>query len=94
MAFEDNFRSNMAINKDIIPMQHLSRSKACAKAKLVAEVHRDLGLEELDLSMNLKCLEFGLLDYEQVKSPIPNMDYENNHMGNESKSCKNRGKRG
>ena len=44
--------------------------------------------------MNLECLELGPLDREQVKSPIPNMDCENNHVVNESEFCKNRGKRG
>ena len=53
-----------------------------------------MGLDELDLSMNLECLELGSLDYEHVKSPIPNMYCENNHVGNESESRKNRGKRG
>ena len=57
MAFEDEFTSNVAVNKDIIPMQRLSRSKARAKAELIAKACRDLGLDELDLSMNLECLE-------------------------------------
>ena len=72
----------------------MSRSKARAEAELIAEVCRDLDLDELDLSMNLECLELSHLDCEYVKSPIPNMDCENNHVGNESKSRKNRGKRG
>ena len=46
-------------------------------------------LDKLDLSMNLECLELGPLDCEHVKSPIPNVDCENNHVGNESKSHKN-----
>ena len=48
MAFENDFTSNVAINKDIVPMQCLLRSKACAKAELIAEVCRDLSLDELD----------------------------------------------
>ena len=44
MAFEDDFMSNVAINKDIVPMQCLSRSKAHAKAELIVKVCKDLGL--------------------------------------------------
>ena len=33
MVFKDDFMSNVIINKDIVPMQHLSRSKTCAKAE-------------------------------------------------------------
>ena len=54
----------------------------------------DLRLDEMDLSMNLKCLEFSLLDCEHMKSPIPNMDCENNHVNNESDFRKNKDKRG
>ena len=50
MVFEDNFTSNVVINKDIVSMQRLSRSKARAEAELIAKVRRDLGLDELDLS--------------------------------------------
>ena len=75
-------------------MQRLSWSKARAEAELIVEIHRDLGLNELDLSMNLECLELGPLDCEYVKSSIPNMDCENYYVGNEFKSHKNRGKRG
>ena len=52
------------------------------------------GLGQARLEDNFECLELGLLECEHVKSPIPNMDYENNHVGNESESHKNRGKRG
>ena len=52
--------SNVAINKDIVPIQHLSRSKTHVEVKLIAEVHMDLGLDKLDLSMNLECLEWAL----------------------------------
>ena len=72
----------------------MSRSEAHAEAELIAEAHGDLGLDKLDLSMNLDCLELGPLDCEHVKSPIPNMDCENNHVGNELESHKNRGNRG
>ena len=44
MAFEDDFMSNVAINKDIVPMQCLSRSKAHAKAELIVKVRKDLDL--------------------------------------------------
>ena len=37
MAFEDDFTSNVAINKDIVPIQRLSRSKACEKVELIAK---------------------------------------------------------
>lgn len=40
------------------------------EAELIAEVRKDLGVDELDLSMILECLELGSLDCEQVKSPI------------------------
>ena len=50
-------------------------------------------MDELDLSMNLECLELDPLDFKHVKSQS-NMDCENNHMGNESEAYKNRGKRG
>ena len=75
-------------------MQRLSRNKAHAETKLIVEIRKDLGMHELDLSMILKYLELGPLNCEYVKSPIPNMDCENNHVGNESESCKNRDKRG
>ena len=52
MAFEDDFMTNVAINKDIVPMQHLSRSKALVEAELMAEVRRVLGLDELDLRIS------------------------------------------
>ena len=32
MAFENDFTSNVTINKDIVPVQRLSRSKARAEA--------------------------------------------------------------
>ena len=64
MTFEDNLTSNVAINKDLIPMQQLLRSKARTEAELIAEVRRDLGVDELNLSMNLKCLELDPLDCE------------------------------
>ena len=93
MTFENDFTSNIAINKDIVPIQHLLKSKACAEANLIVAVHRDLGVDEMNLSINLECLELGSLDCEHVKSPISNMDSENNHAGNESESRKNRSKR-
>ena len=40
MAFEDNFMSNMTINKDIVPMQHLSMNKTCVEAKLLLRYAR------------------------------------------------------
>ena len=55
MTFKDNFTSNVAINNDIVLMQYMLRSKARAEAELIAEVSRDLGLDVLDLSMNLEC---------------------------------------
>ena len=58
--------------------QRLSRSKEHAKAELIAEVHRDSNLDELDSSINLECLELDPFDCEHVKSPISNMVYENN----------------
>ena len=94
MVFDNDFTSDVAINKNIVPMQHLSRSKAHAKTELIAEVYRNLDLDELNSSMNLECLELGPLDCEYVKSPIPNMVCENNHVGSESESSKNRGKKG
>ena len=48
-----------------------------------------LGLDELNLSIKLECLELDLFYCECVKSPIPNMDCENNH-----EFAKNRSKRG
>ena len=64
------------------------------EAELIVEMYRDLDLDEQDLSMNLECLELGSLNYEHVKTPISNMDYENNYMGNETESHKNRDKKG
>ena len=52
------------------------------------------GLGRAGLEDNLECFELGPLECEHVKSPISNMNYENNYAGNESKSHKNRGKRG
>ena len=72
----------------------MSTSEAHAEAELIAEAHGNLGLDELDLSMNLDYLEFGPLDCEHVKSPIPNMHCENNDVGSQSEFCKNIGKRG
>ena len=60
MTFEVDFTSNVVINKDIVPMQHLSRSKAHVETEIIAKVHKDLDMDELDLSMNLECLELGL----------------------------------
>ena len=37
--------SNVAINKNIVVIQRLLRSKARAEAKLIAEVRKDLGLD-------------------------------------------------
>ena len=74
MAFEDDFTSNVAINKNIVPMQHLLRSKARAEAELIAEVRKDLDLDELNLSINLKCLELDPLDCKDMNSPISNME--------------------
>ena len=74
-------------------MQCLSRNKARVEDELIAKVRRDLGVDELDLSMILECLKLGPLDCEHMKSPIPNMDYENNHVGNKFESHKNKGKR-
>ena len=59
------------------------------KAELITEVSRDLGLDKLGLSIFLECLELGPLDCDHMKSSIPNMDCENNHVGNESESCEN-----
>ena len=64
------------------------------ESRIIAEVRRNLGMDELDLSMNLECLELGSLNCEHVKSAIPNMDCENNFVDNESESYKNRGRRG
>ena len=61
---------------------------------LITKVRRDLGLDELDLSINLEYLGVGPLDCEHMTSLIPNMDCENNHVGSESESHKNRGKKG
>ena len=63
------------------------------EVKLIAEVSRDLGLDELDLSIILECLELGPLNCDHMKSLIPNTICENNHVGNESESRKNRDKR-
>ena len=82
MAFEDDLKFNMVINKDIAPMQCLSRSKARMEVDLITKVRRDLGLDEMDLSINLEYLEV---------SPL---DCKNNHVGSESESHKNRGKKG
>ena len=68
MAFEDDFMSNVAINKDMVPLQHLSKSKARAEAELIAEVCRDLGSDELDLNMHLECLELGPLTVNMYKT--------------------------
>ena len=94
MTFENDFTSNVTINKDIIPMQRSLRSKARAEAELIAKVRRDLCLDEMNLSINLECLELDHLDCEHVKSPISNKNCANNHVGNEYESCKNRCKMG
>ena len=39
-AFEDDFMSNMTINKNIVPMQHWLRSKTCAKVELLLRYAR------------------------------------------------------
>ena len=64
------------------------------KVELIAGVCRDLDLDELDFCMKLECLKLDSLDSELVKSPISNMNCENNYMDNKSESHKNRGKRG
>ena len=64
------------------------------KSRIIAKVRKNLGVDKLNLSMNLERLELGSLDYKHMKSLIPNMDCENNHAGNESESLKNRGKSG
>ena len=53
-----------------------------------------MGLDELDLSTNLELLESGPLVCEDIKSPIPNMDCENNYVDKEFESCKNKCKKG
>ena len=35
MAFKDDFTSNVTINKDVVLMQHLSRSKTCVEVELL-----------------------------------------------------------
>ena len=72
MAFEDALTSNIAINKDIIPMQFCRRVKHVWKSNYCLGIS-DLGLDELDLSMNLECLELGPLDCKHMKILIPNI---------------------
>ena len=45
----------------------------------------ELGLYELGLSMNLERLKLDPLLCEHMKSPIPSIDCENNHVGNKIK---------
>ena len=54
-------------------MQHLLTSKVCAEAEFIVEVRKDLGVDKLDLSINLEYLELDPLDCEHMKNSIPNM---------------------
>ena len=69
LSKDDGNLVNMEINAERFPMHGMLRKKSRDEEKLVAEVRRDLGLEELGLVRNLEDTSLGQVAIVSKTSP-------------------------